>query len=1501
MRLTKRLFLAVAAASSCLVVAAPPELTAVRVAQPPLVDGRLEDACWAEAPVATDFSVLASGGEERAFRQTAVRAVWDERALYLSAVCLEPLPATLSAKATARDGATWMDDAVEWFLRARPDDGPVFHFIVNCKGVLFDQRDGDPSFDLSTSPAAVVGEQAWTVELEIPWAELGLAAPQAGRSFGFNAGREHRPHDPEWSTWAPLEKGTKSFPLPALFGRLTLAESAPKGRVSALAMPDALVRNDAFAELDEEGKPAHWRISAGTRRVEIAPGSAQYALRSDGDYGLGSQTLDLPAAKGEVYTVFAAVRGGGGAQAGVAAVQSMADGRPDDLYPFWNVSVTEDFRIYTGRIFTDEGVERIARIVPFRSNKRGWVEFAWLQMVPGVRGVAGIDDVSHCTRPDERGLGVPAATPALPSFKPLPGGPLKALVFVGQYQRDVAELAQRLDLDYDLVYCPSYRGSGKVESAVAEDASRVLRSLASRRYGLVILAGRPSEQSLVDGIADAVRGGAGLVVVEPLVADKPARPEIYGQLAELFPAADGNALPVEMAGALSGAALAASSGGWEPVASLVGATLEEGRVARLTWRAKVPGLIPFEGGSGAYWEYRWALLARTALWAARRLPEARVVALAPTAAEVANPGTEPLALHGAWDTPDGLVGEFVRPVPAGGARLELAAPEELAFGRGPVVLRVSLRDARQQAIDFAAVPLAPTTPRIRLSKLELPGEAAPEAVVAGSVQCQVDEGASARLDIALTDAFGRVVEQAGARLAPGSHAHSFALSVRSPLSVFHRVVVTAHDEAAGGTPVVAARLEKSLLVPAVARTHLDDFQLGGGYAVMHILCQPYLLDPFVAYLRQHGMTACTVNQTLIERGMPAWGGTLSGGGMAHRQAVSTRPNCFSDPEEVRALCERTADNARKRRNWGYLGYNMHDEVHLSQQETAETCDGPACLAAFRAWAAACYGTIEQANAEWGTTFASFAEVGMPRIADMGRADNPARWVDYRLFMEGVWANAYAEAHAAVREACPDVSLSLTNPYKYGALSGTNFALWTPHEEIMLRYFHRHVADRCRSWSEAPMLAWIGYRSRPEELRKFMWEFAFQGGAMAIWWDPILPWAYSGKRGFTPWYMFDPLWRETERGRAVSAAALELERGLGRTLRAAAPVPPMALVLHSQASMHLLYAREALAAGKLTNRGTDLYRASDDGMARALQRQSIPYRYTFADRLEADLAGCRLVALPSCLALGEREVAALDGFVARGGRLLADAMPGTHTGHGRPLAASPLAPLFDGRRGICLGKTAGPEAEELVAALASLVPLPEIAVRTPQGGAPSQARLFRYRLGTAELLGIVQGGKEGAETALALHTPADGREIRDLRRGGLLGKTGTVRPIEFAPGDGVLLALLPYAAGDLSAQARVAGLAIQLDIRLAGVPADAMHVFRVETIRPGDDAPWHVYSRNVLAPAGAARVAVPLARNDPSGLWRIAIRDILTGATAECRLDVAPAAAAATAPREGAAP
>ncbi len=1485
--LARRVVLALVLLPVCVPVRAQ-TLVCGPAARPPVIDASAEDAYWQDAMIATDFSMLGSGGTERAFRQTTVRAAWDEDALYLHAILLEPDPASITAQVTERDGETWMEDALEVFLQPDPAAPDRLHFIVNARGVLYDERNEDAGYDAHARVQASIGEQAWQVEMAIPWADLSGAPPRAGDEWGFNVGREHRPTEPkEWSTWAPLKPDEVKFAHPELFGRLRFADQPELGRSSKLTPPEGLAVNPDFTNL-AEGKPAGWRLGGHSSFAEIAPMSRHYAVRNDGNYGIASQPLDVPVEAGQVFPVFAAIRGGEGATGGIAVVQEMQDGRPDDLYPYWNRELTEHFRLYVGRITVDKGAKRFKSLNLYRSNRKGWVEYAYVQVLPGAHGLRGILDIEECTTSEQRGLGEPWQTPALTAFKPLPGGPLKTLIFIGEFQRDTVELTQRLDLDYDLVYCPAYRGSGKVEQVVAADADAILRRLDRHEYDLILLAGRPSDASVVSGITQSVRAGTGLVAVEPLATGKPVNPEELQRLLDELPS---EALPddrlSDLLGALSPEVLTQTSEGTQILEALSVREFGEGRMVRLRWAEKVPGLVPFLPGVCEYWEYRWAALARSALWAARRAPASRIESLDcadDLAIRMRSDQGQPLRLRVQWDCRGGMIaGETVSagPLTDGIATATVSVDPRLRLMRGPNVARVVLLGAGGP-LDVAACLVPASEPRIEIADITVPETAEPGERVTAEVKYRAEAEGTLRAE--LVDAFGRVISRAEVAAARGDERQAqLELTVRQPLSVCHRIVVTALDG-----EVIADRQERELFVPAANADHLSEFRLGVGYAAMHVRCPEYLHDHLVSFLRAHGVQAATVNEYMIRHGMPAFGGQICGGGMRYSGSDNVRDPSFCDPAQVEALAARTVENVGKQHRWGFFGFNMSDEVHLHQRGNVEVDAGEHCVAELRAWARDAYSTIEAVNAEWSTAYADFDEIEVPLLSGMKGADNPARWVDFRLFMERVWAGAYAAAQRAVRDVYPDVRMSFTNPYKYNSLSGVDFSLWVPHEQVLLRYCHRHVMDRNRSWSSAPILSWFGYGRDARASGHFVWDFALSGGTVAFWWDPIEPWAYSGREGFTPWYMLGPLWRETGRSRAVTAAARDLQAGIGKLLSVARPEPAQAVILHSQPSMHVLYAQAAMPKGAPTNEGYARYAASDEALAQALMRHALSYEYVLAEQLAAEgLEGVKIMALPSCVALSEEATEALRAFVAGGGKLLADVMPATHDEHGRPRPdGSPLAELFETDSAICLDASADKEAgAALDQAMAELKVQGAIRWRTADGRLPAHTRMHRYRLGAARFLGIVRDPSDEAaeDGALAIELPAE-FFVYDCRAGEALGKARSLS-LDVAPGDARFLALLPYQPGAVRAQASLADGHLVIDARLEAPITPTDHVFHVQVTPAGHDEPAFCYSRNVPAERGSAQVKVPLALSDPEGRWRIEVRDVATGLSTTAQVEV----------------
>ncbi len=1454
--------------------------------QPPRIDAQPKDACWKDAMIATDFSVLGSGGAKCAFRQTTLRAAWDQTALYLHAICLEPDPASITSEVAERDGPVWLEDCLEIFLQPDTEEADYFHFVINADGVLYDERNTDARFDANLRIATYIGDQAWQAELAIPWSELSVEAPSAAAAWGFNIGRAHRPKEPkEWSTWAPLQAGLNKFAVPKLWGRLNFARDPTAGRAADLRLPRGIVANPDFTEL-VHGWPKNWHLREHSTFSEIVPASRHYAIRNDGDYCVAAQPLNVPVKAGDVFTVFAVVRGSPDATAGIAAVQEMEDGSPDDLYPFWSISVSESFRMYSGRIVADKGAKRLMSLNLYRSNRKGWVEYAYVEILPGIHGVAGIVEAERCTGNDERGIGAPWPTPAVAAYKPLLGGPLKTLIFIGEFQRDAAELAQRLDMDYDLVYCPTYRGSGQVDSVVAFGAEKILRKLVRHEYDLIILAGRPSEESVVDGIIESVAAGAGLLAIEPLAGGEAARPEVLQRLLGGLPE---DVLPPdrlsEVLGGLDPDVLDATSNRTQALRSLAIREFGNGRVARLTWSEEVPGLIPFAPGTCEYWEYRWAALCKAALWAARRQPgspnaRARVISVVcgeKLTIHVAADRPDPLTLSVEWDTPFGIVSVEKSATPAitgGKATVVLDVNSNVLRTRGPSIARVLLSDD-EQPLDFAACVVRGAEPRVEIAGVESPREARPGETIPVSVHYQALPGGDVVVQAELVDAFDRVVARDSvSSQGVGPHEAQMELQVRQPLSVYHRIVVTARDG-----DVCADRAERDLFVPEANASHLDDFHLAAGYAAMHVRCPEYLQRHLTSFLRAQQVTAVTVNEYMIKRGMPAWGGTVGGSGLRCSVDGHVREHCLSNPDQVRALAEGTVVNVGKRRHWGFFGYNMNDEVHLGQQEV---CASEYCAQAFRDWARKEYKTIEAVNDEWGTSYRQFDDIDVPLLAAMKGESNPARWVDFRLFMERVWANAYAAAHHAVRAAYPDVNLSFTNPNKYDSLSGVDFSLWVPHEEVLLRYCPRHAMDRNRSWTRAPILSWFGYHSDAAQCGHFVWWFALNGGVVPIWWDPVEPWAYSRNEGFTPWYLCGPLWRPTGRSQAVKAAASDLQQGIGKVLRLAKPARAEAAILHSQASMHVLYAEAGMEKGGPTSEGYDRYRASDDAFAAALKRHALSYRYVLLeDVIRSRLSGVQLIVLPACVALSDETVDALKAFVHDGGKLIADAMPAIYDAHGKPRDRSPLADVFALDGAVCLGALADENASGTIEqAIASLGMRPTVRWRTADGDLPAYTELYRFQLDRAEFLGIVRSPVEEAaeEGPLTIMLPR-ARYIYDCRAGKLLGRMQELT-VELPPGDARFLALLRYAPDGVAVEATVEDQTLVITASVHGLATPGDHVFRVEVTPPHADAPVFWYCSNILAPDGKAQLCLPLALNDPRGQWHVTVCDVATGLVGE---------------------
>jgi hypothetical protein len=166
---------------------------AMRVEQPPVLDGRDDDAAWQSAVVLADFrqSEPTEAGEP-AF-PTSVRVVYDARNLYVLVRAHDPHPDSIVSRLSRRDINT-NSDQVGLIIDAYHDRRTGVMLGVNPAGVRYDavvflDNQTDPAWDGVWEAATRVDSAGWVAEFRVPFSQLRFG-DQAEHVFGFGVWRD---------------------------------------------------------------------------------------------------------------------------------------------------------------------------------------------------------------------------------------------------------------------------------------------------------------------------------------------------------------------------------------------------------------------------------------------------------------------------------------------------------------------------------------------------------------------------------------------------------------------------------------------------------------------------------------------------------------------------------------------------------------------------------------------------------------------------------------------------------------------------------------------------------------------------------------------------------------------------------------------------------------------------------------------------------------------------------------------------------------------------------------------------------------------------------------------------------------------------------------------------------------------------------------------------------------------------------------------------------------
>jgi hypothetical protein len=185
---------------------------AVRTAEPPVLDGSVNDPQWKNAPAILDFTQSEPIEGAQPTEMTSVRILYNDRAVFVGVICYDARPEGIVRQLSRRDRNTEADRFTV-MIDSYYDRKTAFVFTANVSGVQSDgvlAQEGtvyDISWDAVWSVKTRVYSDGWSAEFEIPYNAIRFAEKQdGGYTWGINF-RRYISRKKEVDEWVMVPKG----------------------------------------------------------------------------------------------------------------------------------------------------------------------------------------------------------------------------------------------------------------------------------------------------------------------------------------------------------------------------------------------------------------------------------------------------------------------------------------------------------------------------------------------------------------------------------------------------------------------------------------------------------------------------------------------------------------------------------------------------------------------------------------------------------------------------------------------------------------------------------------------------------------------------------------------------------------------------------------------------------------------------------------------------------------------------------------------------------------------------------------------------------------------------------------------------------------------------------------------------------------------------------------------------------------------------------------------
>ncbi len=182
------------------------QVRAVRVATPPVIDGKMDDAVWQQAEPITDFHQIRPGNQTEPSERTEVYVVYDDDAMYIAARMYDSEPDLIAAPVIRHGQGMGSDDRLVVILDPFNTQRTGYRFETNLNAARHEalytsvnsfQIEWNTIWDTATS----VDGNSWIAELEIPFKSLPFDPSIDTWGFNFGRGIRRRGEEMAWVSY----------------------------------------------------------------------------------------------------------------------------------------------------------------------------------------------------------------------------------------------------------------------------------------------------------------------------------------------------------------------------------------------------------------------------------------------------------------------------------------------------------------------------------------------------------------------------------------------------------------------------------------------------------------------------------------------------------------------------------------------------------------------------------------------------------------------------------------------------------------------------------------------------------------------------------------------------------------------------------------------------------------------------------------------------------------------------------------------------------------------------------------------------------------------------------------------------------------------------------------------------------------------------------------------------------------------------------------------------